>query len=45
MNNVKLDVIDPITVYDTRENTFETPATVTHAVCLVSGGMDSATCL
>ena len=45
MNNVKLDVIDPITVYDTRENTFETPTTVTHAVCLVSGGMDSATCL
>ena len=45
MNNVKMNVIDPITVYDSRENTFEIPTTVTHAVCLVSGGMDSATCL
>lgn len=45
MNNVKMNVIDPITVYDSRENTFEIPDTVTHAVCLVSGGMDSATCL
>ncbi len=38
-------VINPITVYDTRDNTFETPRDVSAAVCLVSGGLDSATCL
>lgn len=38
--------VEAIVEYDTRENTYEyIPNDVKKAVCLVSGGMDSATCL
>lgn len=38
--------VSAVVEYDTRENTYEyIPNDVKKAVCLVSGGMDSATCL
>lgn len=40
-----MEKIETVVCYDNRENVFITPENTKGAVCLVSGGMDSATCL